>query len=109
MIALIDETSPVAMKRRIFLPSLLLLSLLGSVGAAWAQGRWHDLPPEERRQMRQEMRDHWQRDRDLRGDDAGPRRWHDVSPGDRRRMREEMREQRAGQHERERRPRQSGD
>lgn len=104
-----NQLSLVAMKRRILLPSLLLLSLLGSAGGVRAQGRWHDMPPEERRQMRQEMREHWQRDRELRREDGGPRRWHEVPPDDRRRLREEMREQRTAQPEREGRGRQPGD
>lgn len=47
--------------------------------------------------MRQQMRDHWQQDREFRRDEGGARRWQDVPPEDRRRMREEMREQRAVQ------------
>lgn len=83
------------MKRRLAL-SLLLLSLLGSASGAWAQqGYWRDLPPDERRQMRQQMREHWQQEREMRRDE-GPRRWGEVPPEDRRRMREEMREQRGG-------------
>lgn len=80
------------MKRRLVL-SLLLLSLYGAAGASWAQGYWRDLPPEERRQMRQQMREHWQQDREVRRDE-GRQRWQDVPPEDRRRMREEIREQR---------------
>lgn len=91
------------MKRRLLLSLLLLLSLSGSVGSAWAQARWRDLPPDERRQMRQQMREHWQQEREIRRDD-GPRRWNEVPPEDRRRMREEMREQRGGNSEREPRP-----
>lgn len=90
---------PPAMKR-LFALSLLLLSLLGSVGGAWAQGYWRDLPPEERRQMRQQMREHWQQEREFRREDGAPR-WRDVPQEDRRRLRDEMREQRAWQ-ERER-------
>jgi len=91
------------MNRRLLLSLLLLLSLSGSVGNAWAQARWRDLPPDERRQMRQQMREHWQQEREIRRDD-GPRRWSEVPPEDRRRMREEMREQRGGNSEREPRP-----
>lgn len=79
---------------------LLLLSQLGSAGSAWAQVYRSDLPPEERRQMRQQMRDHWQQERDVRRDD-GARRWQEVPPEDRRRLREEMREQRHWQENRE--------
>ena len=91
------------MKRRILLATLLLLGLLGPLGGVRAEGQWRDLPPEERRQMRQQMRDHWQQDREFRRDEGGARRWQDVPPDDRRRMREDMREQRAWQ-EREGRP-----
>lgn len=83
------------MKHRLVL-SLLLLSLLGSAGGAMAQGYWRDLPPEERRQMRQQMREHWQQDNEIRRHEGG-RRWREVPPEERRQMREEMREQRAWQ------------
>ena len=86
------------MKRRIAL-SLLLLSLLGSIGAASAQVYWRDLPPDERRQMRQQMREHWQQEREMRRDmryEDGSARWRDVPMEDRRRLRDEMREQRGG-------------
>ena len=84
------------MKRR-FAPALiLLLCLFGAAGNSWAQASWRDLPPDERRQMRQQMREHWQQDRDVRRDEGG-RRWQDVPPEDRRRLREEMREQRGWQ------------
>jgi hypothetical protein len=53
------------------------------------------LPPDDRRQMRQQMREHWQQDREMRQEE-GARRWVEVPPEDRRRMREEMREQRGG-------------
>lgn len=89
-----------AMKRRLAL-SLLLLSLLGSVGKVWAQTHWRDLPPDERRQMRQQMREHWQQDRELRREEGAPPRWRDVPPEDRRRLRDEMREQRGWQEQRE--------
>ncbi|MBS1157973.1 MAG: hypothetical protein H6R15_392 [Proteobacteria bacterium] len=88
-----------AMKRRTLLCLLLLLSLAGSTGGVWAQERWRDLPPDERRQMRQQMREHWQQERELRRED-GHRRWGDVPPEDRRRMREEIREQRGWLQER---------
>lgn len=88
------------MKHRLVL-SLLLLSLLGSAGGAMAQGYWRDLPPEERRQMRQQMREHWQQEREIRRDEAP--RWRDVPQEDRRRLRDDMREQRAWQDQREQR------
>ena len=42
--------------------------------------------------MRQQMREHWQQDRNMRREE-GPRRWQEVPPEDRRRLRDEMREQ----------------
>lgn len=80
------------MKRRL-LPLLLLCGLLSPAGDLLAQGRWRDMPPDERRQMRQQMREHWQQDGNFRQDNPPPR-WRDVPPEDRRRMREEMRDQR---------------
>ena len=85
------------MKRRIAL--FLLLSLLAPVGGAWAQGYWRDLPPDERRQLRQQMREHWQQERELRRDEGAPR-WRDVPLEDRRRLRDDMREQRSWQDQR---------
>jgi uncharacterized membrane protein len=87
------------MKRRLAL-SLVFLSLLGSAGGVWAQAYWRDLPPEERRQMRQQMREHWQQEREIRRDEGAPR-WRDVPPEDRRRLRDEMREQRGWEDRRE--------
>jgi hypothetical protein len=86
------------MKRRLVL-SLLFLSLLGSAGGVWAQAYWRDLPPEERRQMRQQMREHWQQEREIRREEGAPR-WRDVPLEDRRRLRDEMREQRSWQDQR---------
>ncbi len=86
--------------------SLLLLSLLGSLGGAWAQTAWRDLPPDERRQMRQQMREHWLQEREFRREelrrddfrrDEPPPRWRDLPIEDRRRLRDEMREQRGCQ------------
>jgi hypothetical protein len=82
------------MKSRI-LSSLLLFLLVFSAGKAWSHERWRELPPEERRELRQQMREHWQRE------DAGPQqsvideatpRKRDLSPDERRRLREELRE-----------------
>lgn len=84
-----------AMKSRLVL-SLILLSQLGLVGGVWAQAPWRDLPVEDRRQMRQQMREHWQQERELRREAAPP--WRDLPPEDRRRLRDEMREQRREQH-----------
>src|SRR5574343_1447438 len=89
-----------AMKRTVAC-SLLLLSLLGSVGSAWAQAYWRDLPPDQRREMRQQMREHWQQEREIRREDGAPPRWRDIPPEDRRRLRDDMREQRGLQEHRE--------
>lgn len=64
------------MKRRFVLHLALLLSLLGPLSGVWAQGRWQDLPPDERRQLRQQMREHWQQ----------------MPPEDRQRFRQERQE-----------------
>lgn len=89
------ETCPAfIVMKRLLLALLLLSSLSGLTGSAWAQPHWRDLPPDERREMRQQMREHWQRDQDLRRRDDGGRRWQDVPPEDRRQMRDDMREQR---------------
>ena len=75
---------------------LLCLGLMGPLVGTWAQvpapGRWRELPPEERRQMRQQMREHWQQEGAQRPEP--PQRWRDLPQEDRRQMREEMREMR---------------
>jgi hypothetical protein len=80
------------MKRYRLLP-LLWLCLLSIAGGATAQTTWHDLPPEERRQLRQQMREHWAQERGDRPEE-NRRRWQDVPPEERQRLREEMRQQR---------------
>lgn len=82
--------------------SFLLLCLLGMTGGASAQAAWHDLPPDERQQMRQQMREHWQQNRETRREEGG-RRWRDVPPEERRRLRQEIREQPGWQDNREER------
>jgi len=69
---------------------LALLCLTGSAGLR-AQPGWRDLPPEERRQMRQQMREHWQQDAGQMPSEPSPR-WRDLPPEERRRLRNEMRE-----------------
>ena len=85
------------MKRRLS-RLLLLLSLLMPVTGVWAQGFWRELPPEERRQMRQQMREQWQQDREIRREEGAPPRWRDLPPEDRRQLREDIREQRGRDH-----------
>ena len=92
MMATETRLASIAMKR-LLLSLLLLSSLAGPPGKVWAQAYWRDLPPDERREMRQQMREHWQQERDLRRRDDGGRRWRDVPAEDRRQMREEIREQ----------------
>lgn len=60
-------------------------------GGLWAQPHWRDLPPEERRQLRQQMREHWQQETGGAAGEAMPR-WRDLPPEERRRLRNEMRE-----------------
>jgi hypothetical protein len=77
--------------KRPLLRLILLLSLLLPAAGGWAQGFWRDLPPDERRQMRQQMREQWQQDGGVRREEGMPR-WRDLPPEDRRRLRDEMRE-----------------
>ena len=73
---------------------LALTALTALAGSASAQ-----LPPDQRRQMRQEMRDYWrqappderQRDRENRRDG-----WQPMPQDDRQRLRDEMRGRRDG-------------
>ncbi len=78
------------MNRRLAI-SLLLLCLFGTAGGVRAQGYWRDLPPDERREMRQQMRDHWQQERAFRREENAPR-WRDVSQEERRQIRDQMRD-----------------
>lgn len=97
------------MKLRLFPICLLFTTLLAAAGVQ-AQGQWRDLPPDERRQMRQQMREHWQQQRDVRREESGGG-WREVPPEDRRRLREDMREQRGWQspeHEFRERPHREG-
>lgn len=76
------------MKRR-HLPFLLLLLVSG----AYAQGYWRDVPPEDRREMRQQMREYWRQEREIRRDDGTPR-WREMPVEDRQRLRDEIRDTR---------------
>lgn len=100
------SNKPVAMKRSILLLTLLA-SLLGTVTGVRAQGYWRDVPPEERRQMRQQMREHWQqlppdRQHALREERRERREgFQQMPPEDRMRLRDDIR----GRHGERRGPR----
>lgn len=85
---------------------LVAAALLAAAGLAHAEFR-HDavavplvlaqLPPDQRRLMRQEMREHWQQmppDGRQRMRDERRERWQQMPPEDRQRLREEMRSRR---------------
>lgn len=83
------------MKPRLSSRLLLIVLLLLPGSQAMADGRWRDLPPDDRREMRQQMRDYWQQDRRRDYDSAAPQPgWRDISQEERRRMRDDMRDQR---------------
>lgn len=69
------------------------------VAAAASQQVLAGLPPEQRQQMRQQMREHWQQmppeQRETRRQEFRER-WQQVPSDERQRMREEMREHRGG-------------
>lgn len=74
---------------------LLPLLLISLSGEAWAHERWRDMSPDDRQQMRRQMREHWQQDDPRRGqrfDGYNEPRGRDMPPEDRRRLRDEMRE-----------------
>jgi len=79
------------MNSRLILP-VLIIALLGFSPSGFARDGGRDLGPDERREMRQQMREHWQQDRRLRDD--GDRRWRSMEPDERQRLRDEMREHR---------------
>ncbi|MCL2344428.1 MAG: hypothetical protein FWC58_01080 [Desulfobulbus sp.] len=59
-------------------------------GPGWGGGR--ELAPDERREMRRQMREHWRQEHPRRAD--GEPRWHNMDPDERQRLREQMRERR---------------
>ncbi|PKO88378.1 MAG: hypothetical protein CVU18_07615 [Betaproteobacteria bacterium HGW-Betaproteobacteria-12] len=87
------------MKSRLVLP-LLLAVLLGASSAALARDGRRDLAPEDRREIRQQMRDHWRQEQGFRDDD---RRGRSMEPDERRRLRDDMREHRGRSDDRGRR------
>ncbi len=80
---------------KIFSAAFLVFLLLLSVSTAFAGDHGQDLPPEERRELRKQMREHWLREyRGQRPEGAEkPVHWRDLPPEERRRLRDEMREQ----------------
>lgn len=95
--------------------AILLAAMCSLPTLAWADGRWRDLPPEERVRMREQMREHWQtlppeerqrireshRQRQEQRQERG-QEWHqgerlDLSPDERRRLRDELRSRRRGE------------
>ncbi len=95
------------MKARSIL-ALTLMSLMLTTGAAMA-GDWRgDLPPDDRRELRRQMREHWQQEsgerRQVLHEDR-PSHWRDLPREERQRLRDEMRQQndRDWRHDRKRR------
>lgn len=78
------------MKPRVVLP-LLLVVLLGSSAGALARDGRRDFAPEDRRELREQMREHWRQERGPRDDG---RRWRGMEPEERQRLRDDMREHR---------------
>ena len=89
------------MKSRLLPLLLLLLSLFGLVGNASAQAYWREVPPDERRQMRQQMREHWRtlppEEQQRLRDERQERRenFRRMAPDDRSRLRDELRSRRS--------------
>ncbi len=79
--------------RQLAVRSVLAMSLMAACATAFAG----PMSPDERRQMRQEMRDYWrqspQEDRYRQRNDRG---WQPMPQEDRQRMRDEMRGKRDG-------------
>lgn len=81
-------------------PLILLLTLLTTTATPLlAEPPRRDLAPEERREMRKQMREHWQRENagpQRPNDESKPVNWRELPPEERHRLREEMREQQRG-------------
>lgn len=82
--------------KRFFFLLFVAMTLLAPLKSVQAGERWRDLQPEDRQEMRRQMREHWreQSARDYPQREAREPRpgWRDVPPEERRRLREEMRE-----------------
>lgn len=74
---------------------LMILLLALGMGSALSGEHWRDLPPEERREIRKQMREHWLREYHGQHPEKGekPVHWKDLPVEERRRLRDEMREQ----------------
>lgn len=87
------------MRRRIVQVAALAAGLWAIAGVTPAEAR-QPVPFEQRQQMRQEMREHWQQmppdRRDMRREEYRERWQQQMPSGERQRLREEMREQRGG-------------
>lgn len=75
------------------LTAMLFVLTTGSVSA----GDWRgDLPPDDRRELRRQMREHWQQEsgerRPVLHDDR-PSHWRELPREERQRLRDEMRQQ----------------
>lgn len=93
-----------AMRYRIF-SLFCVLSLLVLAGSVHADGRWRDLPPEERQELREQMREQWQKRRERAQERPYRGRGEALPPEERQRLRDEMRQQQRLHPERERRHR----
>jgi hypothetical protein len=120
MVAMTEEKVSIMRGARWLAGLLVAATLLAAGGAARAEFRREvgavplvvaQLPPDQRRQMRQEMREHWQQiqppedrlrlrdERRERWQQMPPQdrqRWQQMSPEERQRLREEMRGRRDG-------------
>lgn len=96
---------------------LLSVSVFGVLASAQAdeRGRWSNLPPEQRQEMRDQMREHWRQMPPERREWAREHfheqreRWQQLPPEQRQRLRDEMHEQRRYDERREFRRRERDD
>lgn len=85
----------------------LLFALSAACQGALANGHWRDRSPDDRQQIREQMREHWHQGGERPAyapDRQGGPRWREMPPEDRRRLREEMRGRPAPDYVPERRP-----
>jgi uncharacterized membrane protein len=103
MVAMMEERVLILRLAHPLAALLVAATLLAAGGVARAEFRREagaaplvvaQLPPDQRRLMRQEMREHWQQippDERQRLRDGRRERWEQMPPEDRQRLREEMR------------------